>query len=821
MFDAYFHEATVIALAKGTTILLALGALIVCLAKSEAVKQRTAELTVFVTVAWLLLAFVPLPRLTTGIKVSGQAWSQDFSNLQTLDLRVNGSTPLLPEVASSDRPVDSAGVAIAIDAKKSDSTSALSQNTAGEERELPDHFSWQQLLLQLALAVSVCFGVWILLTRLAVSFMCLRSKPAPIWIGEMYKGIEKRRDARVLICPRNVRPMSFGVFRPTIVLPKNLDDRAKTRIVRHVLLHEQAHVDRRDAIGNSVLVFALPLLWFHPLYWFLRYIIDESREMIADDVAAGQSEKHAYMNDLIELLRESSSGAKVSGAIGVFGLRHPFSRRMSALLERGESLQSKMRFSKSLSLCLMFTCLLISATAVLGTQTSLGQTNSDVGDSDQVADTAQDDSHPNSANESNVTSQPVLDPAEHSNESNVVKHRFRAIVSPISDVELFAPEQGSVAEVLVKPGQTVKKGDVLVNVKSAELERELVEAQQGIEMLTETIASDINTRDAELGARSANAALQQLSELHQKHAASSLEVARSEGEVSRWELRVKQAEVEKRKLQLQLRHKRTLLTRLQERLAQLQVRSHADGIVESVNTHAGKSIQRGDVLLRVVSLDRVRIEFDVDESKVFPPQLLGEKVVFELNPGYRKQVQLSGKIAFVSTEVDLNNRAHAWADCENIRNGNHWVVRPGMTGTIAIRAKQQSDANDIESNEAGPRAQLKSQEIEYLEELAETQTTLAKFASTSFEHGIGTKQQVDAAQRDLWRTKAELALAKEDHDSVVKAYEKAIEFAVSAERSYRKEMEAGRANLLAVSLASREVTKLKLEYLRYRKSKRD
>ena len=43
-----------------------------------------------------------------------------------------------------------------------------------------------------------------------------------------------------------------------------------------------------------------------------------------------------------------------------------------------------------------------------------------------------------------------------------------------------------------------------------------------------------------------------------------------------------------------------------------------------------------------------------------------------------------GKVAFVSSEVDLNGRSLAWAICDNVRRDGHWAVRSGMLGQISV-----------------------------------------------------------------------------------------------------------------------------------------
>jgi hypothetical protein len=106
-----------------------------------------------------------------------------------------------------------------------------------------------------------------------------------------------------------------------------------------VLLHELAHVRQRDARGQQLFSLALVVLYFHPLYWWLRRVAGLSRELLADHWAAGHSSPAVYAEQLISLLR--ARGPQVPppvGALGLFSSTTQFYRRMKMLIERDQPL---------------------------------------------------------------------------------------------------------------------------------------------------------------------------------------------------------------------------------------------------------------------------------------------------------------------------------------------------------------------------------------------------------------------------------------------------------------------------------------------------
>ncbi len=126
------------------------------------------------------------------------------------------------------------------------------------------------------------------------------------------------------------------------MLPAELCVREKAAQLEHVLRHELAHVRRRDAWGNLLMNFASPALYFHPLYWWIFLQIQFSRELIADDWAAGLSSKESYVGGLLQLLTPGRRMTFASmSVLGAFRLRSPFYRRMTLLIDRKANLATK------------------------------------------------------------------------------------------------------------------------------------------------------------------------------------------------------------------------------------------------------------------------------------------------------------------------------------------------------------------------------------------------------------------------------------------------------------------------------------------------
>ena len=82
-------------------------------------------------------------------------------------------------------------------------------------------------------------------------------------------------------------PLTWGLFRPIVILPQSSITWSRHR-QEVVLLHELAHVRRRDGISAFIAECACVVYWFNPLVWVgARALRDESER--AADVAVVQS----------------------------------------------------------------------------------------------------------------------------------------------------------------------------------------------------------------------------------------------------------------------------------------------------------------------------------------------------------------------------------------------------------------------------------------------------------------------------------------------------------------------------------------------------
>jgi TonB family protein len=108
---------------------------------------------------------------------------------------------------------------------------------------------------------------------------------------------------RVLDAGPGAMPMTWGVFRPVVLLPTEAAAWPAERL-RVVLLHELAHVSRQDWLTLAMAEVAVSLYWFHPLAWWAASRMRFERERACDDrVLAAGIAASGYAADLLEVAR--------------------------------------------------------------------------------------------------------------------------------------------------------------------------------------------------------------------------------------------------------------------------------------------------------------------------------------------------------------------------------------------------------------------------------------------------------------------------------------------------------------------------------------
>ena len=127
-------------------------------------------------------------------------------------------------------------------------------------------------------------------------------------------------------------PFACGMMQPTIVFPAECENWSLDR--RHaVLLHELAHVKRRDLFGHTLGRLACAAYWFHPLVWKAAKELRAESERACDDLALACGTKATdYAEHLLDIVT-SVRGDSTPLVAMAMARRKEFEGRMLAILD--------------------------------------------------------------------------------------------------------------------------------------------------------------------------------------------------------------------------------------------------------------------------------------------------------------------------------------------------------------------------------------------------------------------------------------------------------------------------------------------------------
>jgi beta-lactamase regulating signal transducer with metallopeptidase domain len=117
-----------------------------------------------------------------------------------------------------------------------------------------------------------------------------------------------RRPVKILVSGDLAVPVTWGVLRPSIALPRSAMCWSRTER-RAILVHELAHVCATDALIVLLANVMCALFWFHPGAWWLARRLRDECELACDDrVLAGG----VRPSDYAELLLRTSDSARLA-----------------------------------------------------------------------------------------------------------------------------------------------------------------------------------------------------------------------------------------------------------------------------------------------------------------------------------------------------------------------------------------------------------------------------------------------------------------------------------------------------------------------------
>lgn len=181
-------------------------------------------------------------------------------------------------------------------------------------------------------------------------------------VGEVCRILDLKSLPQVACSSDVVGPAVVGIVRPLIVLPSRLVSILSARELRDVLLHETAHVLRRDKLIALLQQILGAIFWPHPLVHFLNRQLACAREDVCDNYVLATANPADYGETLLRLGQLMSQPRLLTGSVGMFNIQWKLEDRIAELLDKRRTATIRLR-PTSIAMILVSALLLLLAIA--------------------------------------------------------------------------------------------------------------------------------------------------------------------------------------------------------------------------------------------------------------------------------------------------------------------------------------------------------------------------------------------------------------------------------------------------------------------------
>ncbi len=351
--------------AAGSLIILAAGSLAARLCRQPVRRARLVVLTLFGALALPWLALLPIvPRWSTGIMPAlAPLWPSGMVRAVTAEPRL----PLSEIGSESSETLEPTKLSSETPRSPSESTPAGVRPATSVAFQ-----GWQWLLSTARTFVLASYAgamttiaAWWLFGQLLLWRVTRAARPVPAEVRDVFLAIAGPAGERVRLCESDniALPFTFTLARPVILLPTSLCQSKESNALRYVLAHEWSHVERRDSWAWSFTSLALSILFYQPLFWWLRRQLRLCQDYLADARAAALGSAEDYAAYLVGIARIHRFGPSLP-ALGIGDRRSNLYRRVAMLVQNREPLEERCRAAWSVSATAVAAVVMVAASGL-------------------------------------------------------------------------------------------------------------------------------------------------------------------------------------------------------------------------------------------------------------------------------------------------------------------------------------------------------------------------------------------------------------------------------------------------------------------------
>ena len=148
------------------------------------------------------------------------------------------------------------------------------------------------------------------------------------------KALHVPRDVTLMVSAGIQTPAVFGFWRPIILLPEG--ETLSEEELSNVIVHELAHIKRKDMFISLIAGLLSCVYWFHPAVWLANLYLRREREMACDDVVLRTTDQKArsYASTIVRVAESFQESVPVgAGFLGLVELSDNLLHRLRSVAD--------------------------------------------------------------------------------------------------------------------------------------------------------------------------------------------------------------------------------------------------------------------------------------------------------------------------------------------------------------------------------------------------------------------------------------------------------------------------------------------------------
>jgi macrolide-specific efflux system membrane fusion protein len=263
----------------------------------------------------------------------------------------------------------------------------------------------------------------------------------------------------------------------------------------------------------------------------------------------------------------------------------------------------------------------------------------------------------------------------------------RCYLGAIDEVPVPATDPGMLVSIEVEEGAIVEKDQMVAKIDDREVVAARQVAMHDYQAQKKKAENEISVEAAVKSHEVAQAEMDKATEANRKvpGSYSDTEVRRLKLNWERAGLQIDLARYENVIAAIEARAKYSQYEQATAMIERRQLLAPHSGFVNQVFKNVGDWVTPGDPVMHLVRMDKLRVHGRVNGDEFTYRDLLNRQVTVEVTLAGGQTQSVNARIGFASPVIEDDGSFRVWADIDNPKDGNGWILGPGMHARIVLR----------------------------------------------------------------------------------------------------------------------------------------